>query len=146
MLAREVEDEDSGKHLILNHHSWKGFCCCFCRSTNHRFGPTTAMILLCEHPTPVGCESAQSILRPALNRPGAPASCSRCERPLDTACWCVASRRVVWPTCVPLPPWPRPSACGGSDANTPCETWDRNGPPSGPLPPAAFSENGCLAC
>src|SRR5262249_47710334 len=128
--------------------------------------PTTTMILLFEHPAAAGrcesgktffvfprrilcavfctglpgCESAQSILRPGLNRPGAPASCSRCERPLDTSCWCVASRRVVWPTCVLLPPWPQPSACDGSDANTPCETWDRNGPPSGPLPPGAFSE------
>src|SRR5215831_14918580 len=95
------------------------------------------MILLCEHPTPVGCESAQSILRPALNRPGAPASCSRCERPLDTACWCEASSRVVWPTCAPPPPWPPLSAYGDSDADTHCETRDRDGPRPAPLPPTA---------
>jgi hypothetical protein len=103
MLAREIEDEDSGKHLYLNHPLVESFCfcfcfcCCFCfcRSTNHRFGLTATMILLFEHPTRVGCESAQSTLRAVLSRPGAPASCSRCERPLNTACWCVASRRVV---------------------------------------------------
>jgi hypothetical protein len=57
MLAREVEDEDSGKHLILNHPFVERFCCCFCRSTNHRFGPTAAMILLFEHPTQLGARA-----------------------------------------------------------------------------------------
>src|SRR5260370_24108269 len=98
-MAREVEDEDSGKHLYLNHTLVESFCFCFCfcfcRSTNHRFGPTATMILLFEHPTRVGCESAQSNLRAVLSRPGPPASCSRCERSPDTVGWCVASRRVV---------------------------------------------------
>src|SRR5260370_39819168 len=76
MFAREVEDEDSGKHLYLNHPFVESFCfcCCFCfcRSTNHRFGPTATMILLFEHPTQVGCESAQSTLRAVLAAQGHP--------------------------------------------------------------------------
>jgi hypothetical protein len=46
MFAREGEDKDSGKHLHLNHPWMEGLD----RSTNHRFGPTAAMILLLEHP------------------------------------------------------------------------------------------------
>ena len=49
---RTLTTEDTGKHLYLNHLSVEGFAVVFaCRSTNHRFGPTTAMILLFEHPT-----------------------------------------------------------------------------------------------
>jgi hypothetical protein len=52
MLAREVDDEGSGKHLFLNHPLVEGFAFAVaCRSTNHRFGPTATMILLFEHPT-----------------------------------------------------------------------------------------------
>src|SRR5712691_10917122 len=49
--------------------------------------------------------------------PGAPAGCSRCERSLDKRFACAASSRVVWPTCVPLPLWPRYAACGGNDVD-----------------------------
>src|SRR5262245_52506452 len=98
MFAREVEDKDSGKHLSVNHlwMEWSD------HSTSHRFGPnydhdssirTSSRAGRCESgktffvfPRRIlcavfgtglpGCESAQSILRPALNRPGAPASCS----------------------------------------------------------------------
>src|SRR5438093_11648981 len=99
------------------------------------------MILLCEHPACAGCESAQSRLRSSSRRPGAPAGCSRCERRLDTAAGYAASSTVVPPTCVPLPPWPPLSASGGSDADTLCETGDRNALRLAPLPPAA-----CAAC
>src|SRR5437773_4296244 len=53
-FAREVEDQDSG-NLTLNHIS-----------VEDRFhqpsirSSTSTMILLCEHPTYAGCESAQS--------------------------------------------------------------------------------------
>jgi hypothetical protein len=49
-LPKKFDDEDTGKHLYLNHPLVEGFAFA-CRSTNHRFGPTTAMILLFEHPT-----------------------------------------------------------------------------------------------
>src|ERR1700681_1902803 len=83
------------------------------------------MILLCEHPVATGCESAQSILRSSLRRPGAPAGCSRCERLPDTPVSCAASSTVVRLTCAPPPPWPLLSAFDGSDADTLCETPDR---------------------
>src|ERR1700756_114371 len=52
VCQRSFVDEDTGKHLYLNHLSVEGFAFTVaCRSTNHRFGPTTAMILLFEHPT-----------------------------------------------------------------------------------------------
>src|SRR5260370_35935785 len=158
--------------LGLNLLGWNGFD----RSTNHRFDPTAAMILLFEHPAATsrragakvekrslffqGAFFAPSFARALLldarvpnqpcggpfSPPGPPASCSRCERPPDTSCWCVASRRVVWLTYVPLPPWPQLSACDGNDASTPCEIWDRSEPPSGRLPLAAFSESDCPVC
>src|SRR2546428_12973457 len=78
-------------------------------------------------------------LRSSLRRPGAPAGYSRCERSLDTAAACAASSTVVPPTCAPLPPWPPLSASGGSDADTLCETGDRNELRLAPLPPAAFA-------
>src|SRR6266849_3981696 len=103
------------------------------------------MILLCEHPVATGCESAQSILRSSLRRPGAPAGCSRCERLPDTASECAASSTVVRPTCAPPPPWPPLSASDGSDANTLCEVRDQNALRSAPLPPAASATCDCLA-
>jgi hypothetical protein len=51
---------------------------------------------------------------------------SLCERTLDTRDWCVASGTVE------SPPWPRPSLCGGSDANTPKAFPDRSAPRSAP--------------
>src|SRR5579864_8492195 len=95
------------------------------------------MILLCEHPGSPGCESAQSVLRSSLRRPGAPASCSRCERSLDIQLGFAASSRVVRLTCALLPPWPHPSACDDSDVHTACEIRDRSAPQSAPLPPEA---------
>src|SRR5438093_9874953 len=103
------------------------------------------MILLCEHPVARGCESAQSRLRSSSRRPGAPAGYSRCERSLDTAVACAASSTVVPPTCAPLPPWPPPSASDGSDADTLCETGDRNELRLAPLPPATCAACGCPA-
>src|SRR6266851_1637376 len=104
------------------------------------------MILLCEHPVATGCESAQSILRSSLRRPGAPAGCSRCERLPDTASECAASSTVVRPTCAPPPPWPPLSASDGSDANTLYGVRDQAVPQSAPLPPTTFAACGCLAC
>src|SRR5882757_1729047 len=98
------------------------------------------MILLCEHPVPSGCESAQSISRSSLRRPGAPAGCSRYERLLDTASRCAASSTVVRPTCAPPPPWPPLSASGDSDANTLCGVRDQDALQSAPLPPATFGK------
>ena len=92
-----------------------------------------------------GCESAQSIHRSSLRRPGAPAGCSRCERSPDTPSGYAASSRVVRPTCAPLPPWPRLSASGDSDANTVSEIRDQSAPQSAPLPPANCAAVGCPA-
>ncbi len=110
-FAREVEDQDSG-NLTLNHFRWKIV------PPTIDTAPTSTMILLCEHPAvvagpvrkwktvfvfqgasfapalaraPAGCESAQSVQRSSLRRPGAPAGCSRCERSLDTVFVCGAS-------------------------------------------------------
>jgi hypothetical protein len=47
MLAREVEDKESGKHLYLNHLLVELVAV----PPNHRYGLTSAMILLFEHPT-----------------------------------------------------------------------------------------------
>src|ERR1700733_1772447 len=104
------------------------------------------MILLCEHPVSTGCESAQSILRSSLRRPGATPSCSRCERSLDTPPACAASSRVVPLTCAPLPPWPHLSASDDSDADTACGIRDQSAPQSAPLPPTTNAACGCLAC
>src|SRR5207245_2814054 len=71
--------------------------------------------------------------------------CSRCERCPDTASACAASSTVVPPTCAPLPPWPPPSASDGSDADTLCETGDRNELRLAPLPPATCAACGCPA-
>ncbi len=68
-----------------------------------------------------GCESAHSVFRSSFRRPRPMSGCSRCERSPDTLCWCAASRRAVLLICVPLPPWPRLSPCGGSGASTACE-------------------------
>src|SRR5207249_3920028 len=95
------------------------------------------MILYANIPSLRDARAPNQLLRSSLRRPGAPAGCSRCERPPDTACGYAASSTVVWPTCVPLPPWPLPSASGDSDADTLCETRDRNGLRPAPLPPAA---------
>ena len=76
------------------------------------------MILLCEHPASAGCESAQSIPRSSLRRPGAPASCSRCERCLDTRFGCAASSTCVRLIGAPRLPWPRPWVSDGSGADT----------------------------
>src|SRR6266851_352980 len=123
------------------------------------------MILLCEHPAVAGavgkwktvfivfhfctahagCESAQSIQRSSLRRPGPPAGCSRCERSLDTVSRCVASSRVVPLTCAPPPPSPHLSASDDNDANTVCEVRDHNALRSAPLPPATNAAAGCLA-
>src|ERR1700730_2051600 len=103
------------------------------------------MILPCEHPVTTGCESAQSILRSSLRRPGAPAGCSRCERLLDTPGGCAASSKVARPTCAPLPPSPPPSAFDGSDADTLCATADPGEPRFARLRPAASAACDCLA-
>src|SRR6478609_1092733 len=94
------------------------------------------MILLFEHPTSSWVRERPINSSDGVTRPGAPASCSRCERLPDTACWCEASRRVVLPTCALPPPWPRLSACGDRDVNTHCETRDHNGLPPVKPPPA----------
>src|SRR5882724_5978370 len=93
-------------------------------------------------------ESAQSILRSIRRggRPGAPASCSRYERSLDTLSSCVASSRVESPTSSLPPPWPLLSLCCGSDVNTLCEIPDRSALRSALLPPATFAKTSCLVC
>src|ERR1700730_15805383 len=103
------------------------------------------MILPCEHPVTTGCESAQSILRSSLRRPGAPAGCSRCERLLDTPGGCAASSKVARPTCAPTPPWPLLSAFDGSDADTLCETPDQDERRSARLRPATSAACDCPA-
>jgi len=162
-LPEKVEDQGSG-NLTLNHLSVED------RSTNHRFGPyidhdssmrtsrrragakvengflfSKARLLrrLLHGPLP-GCESAHSIQRSSLRRPGPPAGCSRCERSLDTVSRCVASSRVVPLTCAPPPPSPHPLASDDNDANTVCEVRDHNALRSAPLPPATSAAAGCL--
>src|SRR5947207_8399559 len=93
-------------------------------------------------------ESAQSGLRSIRRggRPGAPASCSRYERSLDTRSSCVASSRVESPTSLPPPLWPLLSLSCGSDVNTLCEIPDHSAPQSAPPPPATSAKTSCLAC
>src|SRR5262245_65585889 len=50
MVAREVEDKDSGKHLSLNHLGWSGLTVPPAIDS----APTTTMILLFEHPAAAG--------------------------------------------------------------------------------------------
>src|SRR5207247_9017204 len=92
-----------------------------------------------------GERAPHPILRCRPGRTRAPAGYSRCERCPDTAVACAASSTVVPPTCVPLPPWPPLSASDGSDADTLCETGDRNELRLAPLPPAACAACGCPA-
>src|SRR5271166_1854531 len=112
--------------------------------------PTTStMIFLCEPPAPCGRRERpiNSAAGSAVtDRPGAPAGYSRCERSLDTLCWCAASSRVVPPVGARPLLWPRPSVCCGSDADTAAANFRRNAPRSGPLPPATVVKTGCLAC
>jgi hypothetical protein len=132
-FAREVEDQDSG-NLTLNHFPVED------RSTNHRFdlniGHDSSMRTSSRSRSRggvkvengffvfhfctahAGCESAQSIQRSSLRRPGAPAGCSRCERSLDTVSACVASSRVVPLISAPPPLSPHLSASGGSSYRT----------------------------
>src|SRR5215469_5079797 len=95
---------------------------------------TAAMILLCEHPASAGCESAQSIQRSSLRRPGAPAGCSRCERSLDTGSGYEASSRVVRPTYAPLLPWLQLLVWSGTGASTAYEIPDLCARPSAQIP------------
>ncbi len=100
---------------------------------------TAAMILLSESRCASGRERP---INPSVwgLPPGAPASCSRHERSLDTAFACAASSRVVQPISVPRPPWPRLSACrDGNGANIPALAADRSAPRPAPPRPAAFS-------
>src|SRR5271157_869440 len=126
------------------------------------------MILLCEHPVVVagakvengfivfqgpqgrllhrsaGCESAHSRFRSDRGRPGAPTSGSRCERSLDTRCWCAASSRVVRLTCGPLPLSPLLWAYGGNGVDIVYGILRPGAPPSAPLPPASAAESDSL--
>src|SRR4030088_589640 len=102
------------------------------------------MILPCEHPALRDARAPNQHLRSSLRRPGAPAGCSRCERLLDTPGGCAASSKVARPTCAPPPPWPLLSAFDGSDADTLCETPDRDERRFARLRPATSAACDCL--
>src|SRR6478672_11978020 len=59
--------------VFLNHPLVEGFAFAFCRSTNHRFGPTATMILLFEHPTSMlGARAPNQTLGRGLAGQGTP--------------------------------------------------------------------------
>src|SRR5713226_4129549 len=91
-------------------------------------------------------ESAQSISRSSLRRPGAPASCSRHERSLDTRYSCAASSRVESLISSPPPPWLLLSPSCGSDANTHSEIPDRTALLLARPRPTTSAGTGSLAC
>src|SRR5208282_1775497 len=144
-FAREVEDQDSGNgNLTLI--TCGGNLLQEDRSTNHRFGLNIDHDSSMRTSRPVrDARAPTQHLRSSLRRPGAASSCSRCERSLDTRLDYVASSRVVRLTCAPSPPWPRPSACDDSDANTVGVIRDRAAPPPALLPPTTNAACGCPA-
>jgi hypothetical protein len=89
-LPVKFVDEDTRKHLYLNHLSVEGFAVAFCLPFHQpSIRPNHGHDSSIRSPNPMlGARALNSILRPVLSRPGAPASCSRCERPLDMPCWC----------------------------------------------------------